>query len=119
MEIAQKFKLNISTINKYLHVGTELGWCDYIPKNCLIEGQRKTTQIMTNRKKKIYGNIAVYDTNGKLIGEYINQYDAKNKLNDIGIEISVSSIGQALKRDNHKAKNLYFYYTYNNEMEGC
>ncbi len=98
-----------------MKIGTQINWGKYDPKQNLKNGQIKTVKILTNKKRIIYGNILAFDTNERLIGEFETQYDAAKKLNSTGIKISVSSIGQALKRDNHKSKNLYFYYK--NEIE--
>lgn len=108
-ELADKYKLDITTIYKYLHIGTKIGWCNYNSKENLKKGMSKTHRIMTNAKKLVYGDILVFNNN-QLIGKFNNQYDTAKELNKIGITISVSSVGQALKRENHKSKGLLFYY---------
>lgn len=109
-DLTSIFILSEDTIRKYLHIGNRFGWCNYQPKINLINGQIKTSTYMTNKKRKIYGDIIVYEESGIEVGRFINQYDAQKKLKDMGYIFSVSSIGNALKKENHKSKNLYFYY---------
>lgn len=44
------------------------------------------------------------------IGSFETHRDACKFLQSIGVKISVSSIGQALKRDNRTSKGYQFYY---------
>lgn len=109
-EIGNVYKLHQSTVNKYLKIGNEYNWCNYNPKINLKNGAIKTASIRTVNKNKYYGKIIVFNEHDQEVCRCTTQYETKDFLNKMGIKISVSSIGQALKRENHKAKGFSFYY---------
>lgn len=109
-ELSPLFKLHKSTIYKYLLIGNKYDWCNYNPKNNLVNGALKTNEIRTNKKHKYYGDIIVFNENDLEICRGKSFYEVKRKLNNLNIDISVPSIGNALKKSTHKSKNLYFYY---------
>lgn len=114
-EIAEVFKLDYTTICKYLHKGNSLGWCNYNPKQNLKNGAYKSVLIKMEQRNKTYGKVVVFKNNIK-VGTFESQRGAYKYLCSIGENISVSSIGQALKRENRTTKGYQFYYE--NELKG-
>lgn len=109
-EIATKFHLDNTTVWKYLNIGNKLNWCEYSSILALKRGQRKTKEMVNQRRIELYGEILVFDKEKQLIGKYKNQYEVVRELKKQNIVISVSSVGQALKKETHFSKGLYFIY---------
>ena len=94
-QIAKYFKLNQSTIIKYLKIGTKLNWCYYNSK-----------EIKDKEKKKvsIYKNdilLGTYESLNALSREYQTKY---------GIYLSVSNISRACNNKDGKYKGFVFRF---------
>ena len=86
-EIMEKFNVSFNTVYNYLLLGSELGWCDYNPKNT---------------RKRMYKPVEQYD----LLGNFIRKYDSITEANKINNFRSKSKIGAAASG---KAKTAYGY----------
>lgn len=82
LKIANKLKINRSTIIRYLKQGTELGWCDYDPKEAL------------RNKEYIYKKVICLTT-----GEIFNSILDASKIYDV----HKSSISACCRRDENKS----------------
>ena len=109
-ELSKHFKLERSTITKYLHTGTNLSWCNYNPKEKLKIGQKKTIDIMNQRRVEEHGFIYIYDKN-KLVCKACNGHEAERLCNEKGYKICCATICRILKDPNkNTAKGLYIIY---------
>jgi len=72
-EISNILKLGKNAICKYLKQGVELGWCDYNPKNALIEN---------GKISGMYNGMTVIQLslNGEYIQEFISSAEAERQL---------------------------------------
>ena len=92
-ELMDKYKLCRSTVVKYLHKGTQLGWCNYNPK----ESHLKSLDV---HKKK----VDVYTKNGEFIGTYDSIKEGIEVVKNLyGIKLSNGSITEVCqgKRNHH------------------
>ena len=67
LDCSKYFKLNRTTVINYLKKGTEIGWCNYNPKEESRKGNLKSGKILSERNSK---PILMYDKNMNFIGEY-------------------------------------------------
>lgn len=68
-EIAEKMRLERSTISSYLKRGAEIGWCDYCPKEVM---QMNMANAINTRKRP----VVQLDREGSFIREWISATEA-------------------------------------------
>lgn len=109
-ELSEHFKLERSTIIKYLHIGTNLSWCNYDSKEKLRVGQKKTADIMNQRRVEKNGFIYIYD-NDQLICKTCNGHEASRICKEKGYNISPGFICYILRNPNkNMGKGLLITY---------
>lgn len=91
-KLSNDFQLSQTTIRKYLKIGTQLGWCEYIPEEI---GKTK---------------IRVLDANKNIIGEYLSIADCIRDLTQKYKTTFISgNISRACKK-RYTCRGLYFEY---------
>ena len=109
-QLSEHFKLERSTITKYLHIGTNLSWCNYNSKEKLRIGQKKTVDILNQKRVEEHGFIYIYD-NDKLICKACNGHEASRMCKEKGYDISPTLICAVLRTPNkNMSKGLFITY---------
>lgn len=102
-ELSEKFHLCNSTISNYLHLGTKLGWCNYI-------GTNVNKRIANEIRKHIY----VYDLSENFLGEFRNiSYLAINSEKYFNKKLYIPTINAVLNHRRYSYKDLIFTYDKN------
>jgi len=101
--LSEQFKLNKTTIRKYLHRGTKLGWCNYNSKENMLKAGRQNG--FNNARP-----ILIYDRNNNFICEVKSITFLIEHSNEIiNTTISQSTIILSCKTGK-MAKGFYFRY---------
>lgn len=101
-ETMNEFELSRTTICRYLHFGTNIGWCFY---------DNKSNITCENAIKKTSKVVYVYDINGNYINNYKSISDLSRKsLYDFGISLNIQGISRVCKKDRKQYKGYIFSY---------
>lgn len=104
-ELSKIYKVDISTIIRYLHKGNNAGWCTYNAKENMLKGTKAAGE--SNKKY-----VEIYK-NDNLINSYSSLQNMEEKsLNDLGIKLSASYAAQCYK--NNKPYKGYTFKIYKN-----
>ena len=101
-ETMKEFELSRTTVCKYLHIGTNIGWCSY---------DNKSNITYENAIKKTSKIVYAYDINENYIGNYDSVSDLSRKsLNDFGIFLTSNGISRVCKQKRKQYKGYVFSY---------
>lgn len=97
IKIAEIFKLNRSTIIKYLKQGEKLKWCEYDPKS---------QQSKSGKLNSQYNNVPVVQLT--LNGDFIKEW---NSITDASLNLNIKNISNCCnKRDCYQAGGFMWMY---------
>ena len=99
-DLEKIFKVDKTTIVRYLNKGRELGWCDYNGKEELKKDKR--------RNKKV---VAMYDLNNNFIMEESSAVKLKERcLKELNINLNTSNISEVCSGKQKAHKGYIFKY---------
>ena len=113
-DISNLMHLNYQTIIKYLKQGTKLKWCDYNPKEIMIN-----TRIINgkNLRKILSKSVVQLSLNNEYIAEFKNTHDIERELNIFNSSISLCCRGKQKTAGGYRWMYKNEYYNNINNLE--